>query len=343
MKKIVISFHNHFKNSIIKNEILRSSLHIKLCDSFRKAGFDVSYYVEGKMPDADLYIYFDMPYPWRLQAWSKIVKNKNRNILYIFEPSIIQPFQYNKFFLSFFKEVHTYNDDIVDNKKFFKHYFPQSLNDIDTKELCFDKKRFLILINSNKFPLNPLHKISFLSNEKELYSERQKALNFFDKTIPGDFCLYGVGWNKPKRFSLKEKIFGFKKYQSYKGPVDQNKKIKLLSNFKYSICFENSADNNGYISEKIFDCFKAKCVPIYWGSSNIEKYIPKECFIDYRKFMNYRKLLIFLENINEKEYNQYMYHINLLLKNKKIINTWFEDGWVKSFTNRVLNFYKNIN
>ena len=284
-----------------------------------------------------------MPYPWRLNAWNKIIKNREKNILFIFEPSIIQPFQYNRFFLSFFKEIHTYNDDIVDNKRFFKYYFPQNLRNINIKRNNFKNKRFLIFINSNKFPLNPLNMISSFSNEKELYSERQKALDFFDQTIPNKFYLYGVGWNKPKRFNILEKMFGFKKYKSYKGPVDQNKKIKLLSEFKYSICFENSTNNNGYISEKIFDCFKAKCVPIYWGSSNVEKYIPKECFIDYRKFMDYKKLLIFLQNISEKEYNQYISNINRFLRNKKTIDTWFEDGWVRSFTNKILRFYKKIN
>lgn len=336
MKKIVISFHNNFNDYIIKNEVLKNSFYMKLNNSLKRVKFDVLYYVEGKIPDANLYIYFDMPYPWRLQVWNKIVKNKN--MLFIFEPSIIQPFQYNKFFLSFFKEVYTYNDDIIDNKKFFKHYFPQSLNDINIKERNFDQKRFLILINSNKFPLNPFHKICFLSNEKELYSERKKALNFFDKTIPNKFHLYGVGWNKPQKFNLKQKLFGFKKYKTYKGPIDQIKKIKLLSQYKYSLCFENSTNNNGYISEKIFDCFKAKCVPIYWGSNNIKKYIPKECFIDFRDFMDYAKLLTYLQSINKKKYDDYINNIKSLLKNKKILNTWFEDGWINSFVNKILNF-----
>ena len=37
---------------------------------------------------------------------------------------------------------------------------------------------------------------------------------------------------------------------------------------------------NGYVTEKIFDAFKAGCVPVYWGAENITKYVPAECFID---------------------------------------------------------------
>ncbi len=40
----------------------------------------------------------------------------------------------------------------------------------------------------------------------------------------------------------------------------------------------------GYITEKIWDSFKARSIPIYWGASNIEEYIPINTFIDFRKF-----------------------------------------------------------
>ena len=44
------------------------------------------------------------------------------------------------------------------------------------------------------------------------------------------------------------------------------------------------SDTPGYMTEKIWDSFKAKTVPVYWGASNIEEYVPKNCFIDYRDF-----------------------------------------------------------
>ena len=45
----------------------------------------------------------------------------------------------------------------------------------------------------------------------------------------------------------------------------KNDKIAYLSEFKFNLCPENS-DNEGYVTEKIFDAIKAGCIPIYWGS-----------------------------------------------------------------------------
>jgi hypothetical protein len=63
-----------------------------------------------------------------------------------------------------------------------------------------------------------------------------------------------------------------------------------LEKYKFSICYENARDTPGYITEKIFDCFFAGCVPIYWGANNITDHIPKECFIDKRDFEDYKVL-----------------------------------------------------
>lgn len=43
-------------------------------------------------------------------------------------------------------------------------------------------------------------------------------------------------------------------------------KLQWLKNYKFNICFENSS-YPGYLTEKLFDAFAAKCVPIYWGDT----------------------------------------------------------------------------
>lgn len=45
---------------------------------------------------------------------------------------------------------------------------------------------------------------------------------------------------------------------------DDNK-LKYLSNVKFNICPENS-NEKGYVTEKIFESFLAKSIPIYWGA-----------------------------------------------------------------------------
>ena len=279
------------------------------------------------------YVYFDMPYPWDLKAWRKIIVNTNKNILICNEPPIVIPFNYMKNFHVFFTKVYTWYDKLVDNKKYFKIRLPKSSDGIDTKPKNFKRKKFLVLINRNMSFFYPFEILSPFG--KELYSERIKSIEFFEQHIPNNFFLYGRGWNKPKKHSLSENVFGFKKYSTYKGEIDN--KIELLSNFKYSLCFENLTDATGYVTEKIFDCLKAKCVPIYWGATDIEKYIPKNCFIDFRDFRSYDKLLKYLNSIDEKIYNNYIVNIQNLLKDKKFIDTWFEDQFAKFFLEDILD------
>ncbi len=91
----------------------------------------------------------------------------------------------------------------------------------------------------------------------------------------------------------------------------------VLEKYKFAICYENARDISGYITEKIFDCFFAGCVPIYWGANNITEHIPKDCFIDKREFESYEKLYEFITSINNEKYLQYLENIETFLKSDK--------------------------
>lgn len=306
----------------VRNFLAQNNIEINTCDISPK-----------KKPFR--YVYLDLPYLWTTQnfpVWRKIFMEREKNVLLCLEPPTVIPYNYMKIFHLFFKKVYTWNDQLVDNKKYFNLRLPKHTMGINIHKKKFNDKIFLTLINANKSPFYPFVFLSPFGNE--LYSERIKAIEFFEKTIPRNFFLYGKGWNKPKKYSLTEKFLGFKKYSTYKGEVED--KIKVLSNFKYCICFENLTNANGYISEKILDCFKARCVPIYWGASNIEKYIPKECFIDFRKFNDYKLLLDYLESIDEIKYNSYLTNIEKLLADKHFAEQWFEDGFARFFLEDVL-------
>lgn len=84
-----------------------------------------------------------------------------------------------------------------------------------------------------------------------------------------------------------------------------NEKISILQKYRFCICFENTIGLQGYITEKIFSCFAAGCIPIYWGADNIENYIPKACFIDYRDFDSYAELYEFLSTMSLERYQKY--------------------------------------
>jgi hypothetical protein len=66
-------------------------------------------------------------------------------------------------------------------------------------------------------------------------------------------------------------------------------KLDVLAGYTFALCFENSI-LSGWVTEKIFDCFYAGTVPVYWGAPDIERWIPKECFVDMREFDGYEHL-----------------------------------------------------
>jgi hypothetical protein len=49
-------------------------------------------------------------------------------------------------------------------------------------------------------------------------------------------------------------------------------------------------DEPGWITEKIFDCMRADCVPVYWGASNVLDYVDPEAFVDRRRFASNSEL-----------------------------------------------------
>jgi len=295
-------------------------------------GHNIFIALHKKHKKADFYVYCDMPYPWNIKDWFNLITHLNNNLLFCFESPLINPFNHFKFLHTFFKRVYTWNDRLVDNKKRFKMYIPQLNMDFKIQKKKYSQKNFLVVVNKKKTaPL--LFKI-ISPFKKDLYEERLRALNYFDREIPSDFSLYGKGWDKSGVFKLKERLFGFRRYVTYRGEIKGNNKLKVISNFKFCLSFENSAAD-GYITEKIFDCFKAGCVPVYYGAPNIEKYIPKEAFIDFKDFRSYKELFKFLKSLDEKKYDQYISFAREFLKSEKTQRKWFEKGFIKLFLKAV--------
>lgn len=126
-----------------------------------------------------------------------------------------------------------------------------------------------------------------------------------------------------KRIEVFESLNGIEKHcygkipycgEYYKGVIgsegketypSSTEKLNLLSKYKFNLCFENAYHEIwswDYITEKITDCFKAKCVPVYYGCYNIQDRIPKELYIDYRDFHSHDNLVEYMKSITEEQY-----------------------------------------
>lgn len=288
----------------------------------------------GSQNLVDSIVFCEVPFFWEIGFWKVLLFNKTKSVLFCFESPLVNPFSHRKFFHKFFKSVYTWNDKLVDNKKVKKLFLPALDTNLDRKEIPLSKKGFICIINSNKAIPSPFSWASPF--KKDLYPKRVELIDYFESVTPQQFDLYGRGWNAPKKFSVIEKVFGPKFYKSYKGPIKRSlgAKLDVLSRYKFNLCFENCIAE-GYISEKIIDCFKARTVPIYYGAPNIDKYIPKNCFIDYRDFTDNQSLFDFLKGMADKEYKRYLRNSGTLLKDKKFRDQWFEGGFERTFLGAV--------
>ncbi|MDA1338528.1 MAG: glycosyltransferase family 10, partial [bacterium] len=161
-----------------------------------------------------------------------------------------------------------------------------------------------------------------------------EAINFFDKYYDEEFYLYGKGWNKPRKYSIYDKIFKVHRFKVYKGEIPIDQKFKVLSESKYCLCYEN-AFAPGYITEKVFDCFIAGCVPIYLGATDISSILPKESYIDFKEFRNYEDLYLFLKSITKEDYQNYVEKGYQFITSTKASELYYRDSFINFFQGEI--------
>jgi len=274
-----------------------------LKEKFKDISIDLATQDINSVEDSKIVIYNEMP--------NILPKREDvcKSYLLMFESELIRPDNWDSEKHKYFNKIFTWKDDIVDNKKYFKFNFAQEIANHINKDLS-RKEKLCTLIAGNKKSNHPL----------ELYSKRVEAIKWFEKNHSEDFEFYGMGWDK---YSSSNKYINFilsklkistlfvTNYSSYRGKLTSKK--ETLERYQFAICYENARDIPGYITEKIFDCFFAGCVPIYWGANNITKHIPKECFIDKRKFNTYEDLYQYIKNMSDEIFLNYLENIEKYL------------------------------
>jgi hypothetical protein len=154
---------------------------------------------------------------------------------------------------------------------------------------------------------------------RELFSERVRAIRWFETHAPDDFDLFGSEWDKPlfsgrlavvnlplrlayRRISVFKRL-KVRRFPSFRGPVAS--KNATLPRYRFCLAYENCAEPD-YISEKLFDCFFGGCVPIYLGAPNVLETVPAETFVDRRNFGGDADLHRYLSTMTEGAYNRHL-------------------------------------
>lgn len=144
----------------------------------------------------------------------------------------------------------------------------------------------------------------------------ENRLPLGDELARREFCSFVISNANPKR--TRKRLDFFKLLSTYKQvasggtalnnigkPIGRqpNAKIDFLKQYKFNLCFENRSFE-GYITEKIWDAFKARSVPIYWGDPRVaEEFNPKS----FLSLHDYPSEQAFLERIKELDNNDEAY------------------------------------
>jgi hypothetical protein len=247
---------------------------------------------------------------------------KTKSYLMIFESELIRPDNWIVNNHKAFQRVFTWHDDYVGRENYSKINFSFEIPLSISKEIT-KKNKLCTLIAGNKKIQHP----------KELYSKRVDVIRWFEKNYPQDFDLYGIGWDRYRfsgpiwmralnKVSFITKLLSLN-FPSYRGKVDT--KIDTLEKYRFAICYENAYDIPGYITEKIFDCLFAGCIPVYWGANNIEAYIPRDCYIDMRDFHSYEALYSYLVSMSDEAY----------LRRLGSIESYIQSDLIKQFSSEM--------
>ncbi|MEY4379388.1 MAG: hypothetical protein RLZ85_1269 [Verrucomicrobiota bacterium] len=232
---------------------------------------------------------------------------EGRAYVYLYENPLIRPLNRDMRILAGYDRWFGWDEYLAADPRFVRVSYP---NAFPSGVPAGPEARplFCVLVASNKALMTV--------DERDQYAERVRIIDWYERNAPGDFHLYGKGWEvrapragrwgrllgKAAKFMAK---FGPPRspYATWHGMVDD--KIGLLGMSRFCLAHENCRDLPGYVTEKLFDCFRAGCVPVYVGPKEIRELVPAECFIDGRDFPDPAALHAYLRSVDDERYLRY--------------------------------------
>ena len=227
--------------------------------------------------------------------------------------------------------------------EFSSHHFfyPNSPSEPMDEFWSVRNRKFLVMINSANY--SPMR-------GQELYSERVRALAYFGDR--SNIHLYGHRWGElclqsPMlgilRIARRPSVRMLARWMSdlqthrvsnqilnaYKGPCES--KNATLSRYHFAIAYENFRIR-GYITEKMLDCLFVGTIPVYWGEPEVEKWIPRDCFIDRRHFATYADLHSHLTSLTDDDRRRYREAGRDFLESKQFYpfsKEWFAERFIE--------------
>ena len=215
---------------------------------------------------------------------SSKINSGNFNVLILHEPRSVIPWQYKTRVLSQFQMIIPFSpwrSELLGLSNWTYH--PYKFSGLSYSS-GVKRDIWISMINAAKFS----------SGVSSNYGLRRKVSKLLDEQGV-DFRLYGWDWNSSFIDELKRRAFAlrnslraqdeiswtetfstlFYRFKAHKGGISD--KSEILQRSQLTLIIENDSD---YITEKLFDAFTFRAVPIYVGPS-FERYLPdlEKCII----------------------------------------------------------------
>lgn len=236
---------------------------------------------------------------------------------YMYEDPLVRPINADRRSLGRYRKVWTWDETLIDGQRFIELEYPNSIEPGEHRSWT-DRDLYCVMLASNKPPIN---------DSRGYHQRRVDTIRYFERHASTDFHLYGKDWDLPQvspgslgrlarrlRRARNALLPTAPAFPSWRGWA--HRKRNILERARFAICFENCRGNPGYITEKIFDCFTAGCVPVYAGSPHRTAPVPPECFIDADQFSGPGDILVFLRSIDAGRFAQYQNAIKDFLRSE---------------------------
>lgn len=254
--------------------------------------------------------------------------------LIINDPPVYNWQAWDRRFHENFDFVFTYDETLVDGKKYFYYPIAQdteyfsvpdvvSAEDFENRRLATNVSNAIQRQQDPKFP-DCTHHL------------RYATIKWYGRNHPDDFRFYGGTFLRRDYYFSFRGLGLVKKFvptgmfsriarsaqrdlvRVFGGELTPLGKFDVIKQFRFYYCYENTFGINGYLTEKIFDCLYSGVVPIYWGAPNIKELIPYECFIDGRDFRSQEDLYSFIKNMNYATYRAYLNNARKFLQSAEM-------------------------
>ena len=227
----------------------------------------------------------------------------------------------------------------VENCNFWKHYFHHNkYNNYDDNNInIYLYNHIDTILQSDKYIAIPQIYIQINYFQKFYNTIKPSiSINFHKKK----FCLIATLINNSFKLNIYNMLLSIDNcdlindfpHLKNESCYHSQELLNLFQQYKFIFICENSI-SEGYITEKIFNCYFSRTIPIYYGSNKINYYFNENTFINVNlnNLENMRERILTTIMLDQEKYNNYI--------SQNIINTNYND---ENYKERLNNFIGSL-